>query len=383
MVNYVLEVIEKLPGLAGVGFQTGNLDHHECHCDKCSKYTSGEYFLMEINPIIAAIAEKHPDMEIGYGLGCSFVVRPDYVECIPKVDKRGVLAVENRYPIPDGATMDHLDKLVPGRYSLMAKLYGSRGQLAGWRERRGEMSQDLFENVAEAVRRGVTDISCLNQTPLYHEKPLYITNLYGEALWHGGAPPAKHMKRLREICDLDQRVSDPPTQFAKEKNKFWAFKYPYGTKDDVWVPWPRVVENAQNICDLLSGEESATYHFRMPRGWRKGLRSVELVIKGAKDDVKDLRPAETAKGAKDDVKNVDSKYEFDIIINGHTKRRLSCPWNEGGDVHDSWYDNATEWRIPVPANWLEASTQLTIHFRDANGMVMYDRIAFEFTYAEP
>jgi len=86
------------------------------------------------------------------------------------------------------------------------------------------------------------------------------------------------------------------------------------------------------------------------------------------------------KGAKDDVERLKSEYKFDIDINGHVKRGVKCPWKKGGDTHRSRYDNATEWRIPVSRKWLGKETDLTLHFRDANGMVMYDRIAFGLKY---
>jgi len=191
MTDYVLDAIDKLPGLRGVEFQTGNLDGHECRCKKCRRYSSGEYFTREINPIIAAIAEKHPEMDIRFGLGCKFIRRPDYKKWIPKIDARADLALENRYPMPNYEDMDILDELVPGRYTLVAKLYGSRGQLAGWRERRTQMFEELCASIREALSRGVTAIGALNQTPLYHNTPLYTVNMYAEALWHGGAPPAK------------------------------------------------------------------------------------------------------------------------------------------------------------------------------------------------
>jgi len=278
MSQYVLDVIEKLPGLDGVWFQTGNLDKHVCDCARCRKLSGAEYFVMEMNPIIKAIAEKHPDMSIGYGLGGGMIRRKDYARWIPKVDRRASLMVETRYPMPDGEDMDILDGLVPGNYKLQGKLYGSRGQLRGWRERRNEMFQDLFECVAEAVRRGVQEIGALVQTPLYHKTPLYIVNLYAEALWHGGAPPAKAQKRVRELSDLDQRVSDPPQQMARERDKgiLWLIKYPNATREDRWVPWPR--EDTQNINDLLSGEESATYQFKMPRNWDKGLTGPQMPV---------------------------------------------------------------------------------------------------------
>jgi hypothetical protein len=176
----------------------------------------------------------------------------------------------------------------------------------------------------------------------------------------------KAQERIRELSDLDQRVSDPPQQMARERDKgtLWLIKYPNATREDRWVPWPR--EDTQNINDLLSGEESAAYHFKMPRNWEKGLRSVALVIKGAKDDVEGL----------------DSKYRFDISVNGHVKRNLKCPWDKGGDVHGGRYDNATEWRISIPRNWLDKQTDLKLHFRDANGMVMYDRIAIGLEYGQ-
>ncbi len=364
MTQYVLDVIEKLPGLDAVGFQTGNLDRHVCRCEKCSRMSGAEYFVTEVNPIIKAIAEKHPELGIGYGLGGRMVRSEEYARWIPKVDRRASLTLESRYPMPDAEDMDILDRLVPGNYGLQGKLYGSRGQLRGWRERRNEMFEDLFGCVAEAARRGVKGIGSLVQTPLYHRKPLYIVNMYAESLWHGGAPPARVRKRVRELSDLDQRVSDPPQQMARERDKglLWLIKYTDATREDRWVPWPR--ENTQNINDLLSGGESATYRFKMPRNWDRGLRSVELVIKGAKDDIEGL----------------DSEYRFDLIVNGHARRDVKCPWNKGGDVRNGRYDNATEWRIPIPVGWLDRNTELQLRFRDPNGMVMYDKIAFGLQY---
>jgi len=365
MTKYALEVIEKLPGLDAVGFQSGNLDKHVCDCARCKKLSDAEYFVKEMNPVLKAIADTYPHLSVGYGLGGGMIRSKDYARWIPKMDKRASVTIETRYPMPDAEDMDIMDKLAPGNYGLQGKLYGSRGQLRGWRERRNEMFEDLYECVAEAARRGVQGIGALVQTPLYHNTPLYLVNMYAEALWHGGAPPASHRKRIRELCDLDQRVSDPPQQMARDRDKgtVWVIKYPNATLEDRWVPWP-VVPNTLNISDLLSGEESATYRFKMPRGWEKGLRSVELVIKGAKDDIDRLK----------------SEYKFDIEINGHIKRAIKCPWKKGGDVHNNRYDNATEWRIPVPRKWLGKETELTLRFRDANGMVMYDRIAFGLKY---
>jgi len=378
-IRQILSVLEKIDGLFGFYFQTGVFDYADCNCDKCRKVSPPDLFQMQADHVIDAISRERPDIRVSYGIATKQIASDDFLPALAKIDRRALPLLENRYPIPNSSDMDRLDKAVPKHYGLVGKVYGQDFLVKGWRERRQHMIDEMNSSIADAVRRGATEIDALIETRQYHERQLYLPAVFAESAWTGGRIAEERLRRIRGVTDLDQRVSDPEPVSFREGSRQLIIKRPVGTQVEGGWDWGSLrvgVRISSNICDLLSEREEATYTFDLPPNFREGLKSARLVITGAKDDL----PENTG------------DYVFEIAVNGKSLSRLVSSWRKGErQIHrgaeghyeatkPQIYLGISDWPIEIPTDALSTRTLITLRFLEPDGLVMFDKMTLELGY---
>jgi len=268
---------------------------------------------------------------------------------------------------------------VPGHYGLLAKVYGQDFLVKGWRECRRHMLDEMNASIAEAIRRGAYEIDALIETRQYHNRRLYLPAVFAESAWSGGRITEQRLERIRDITDLDQRISDPPQVEFREGSRHLIIKRPTGTEVDGGWDWGSLrvgVRIIANICDLLSEREEADYTFHLPANFRQGLKAATLTITGAKDYLPEIT----------------EDYVLEVLVNGRSLGKLISPWRKGERVINrgtGGHDDSTkpqsylgigDWRIEVPPDALDQETAVTLRFVEPDGLVMYEKMTLELAY---
>jgi len=379
MDDSVLAMINKIDGLYGFYFQTGVFDYADCTCDKCRSMSPSELFRMQSDQIISLLSRERPDIRVTYGINTRQIATDEFLPVLAEIDRRALPLLENRYPIPNSSDMDRLDMAVPGHYGLLGKVYGQDFLVKGWREHRQHMIDEMNSSIADAISRGACEIDALIETRQYHNRQLYLPAVFAESAWSGGRLAADKLQRIRDITDLDQRVSDPPQVAFQEGSRHVIIKRPTGTEVDGGWDWGSLrvgVRIIANICDILSEKEEATYAFHLPANFHSGLKAASLTLTGAKDYLPEIT---------DD-------YILEVLVNGKSLGRLVSPWQKGervinrgtGGHNDATkpqaYLGITDWKLDIPTEDLEQETCVTIRFVEPDGLVMYEKMTLELAY---
>jgi len=414
-IDRIVDIVRAMPKLKGFLFQTGILDFPDCDCEKCSKLTADQRFLMMANPVIQAVLSERPDIFMVHSIGVGQLLDKEFVRALKHVDRRSQLMIETGViPKPEHVDLAMRAHFEGGKIINHPKLYGQAGLygyvMLEWRDMRRKMMHDVYSGIARCVTRYGTDSSfTLNQTRDYGPKDLFLPAFFAETSWHAGrTKESSFMKladRMKGITDLDMRISDPPqTHIAKDKSVYYV-KRPEGTlRDGGWI-WGQVrivTPLTADTCDLLSESESATYTFQLPAAFKKGLKSAELIVRGAKTDKAVITAAQTGEVfVEDEPEKLGPKepdYVFDIEVNDKKRRGLVSPWKHGKKkiMHGTFFNRTpderlaaklpheftgkTDWSIDIPKAWLKARTAITLHFVQPDGLVMYDKMSLKLSY---
>ena len=424
-IDRIVEIIRAMPKVKGFLFQTGILDFPDCDCPKCSKLSPDQRYLMMANPVIDAVLKERPDIYVVHSIGIGQLTDKEFVRSLRHIDRRSTLMIETGIiPKPSHVDLAQKANFEGGKVINTVKLYGQAGTygyvMDGWRDMRRKMMHDVYNGIARCVTQYGTDSSfALNQTRDYGPKDLFLPAFFGETSWHAGRTKessfVKLVDRMKEITDLDMRVSDPPQTRISEGKSVCCIKRPEGTLVDggwIWGQIRIVTPLVADTCDLLSESESATYTFKLPSGFRKGLKSARLVLRGAKTDKAVIAAAQTgevfAEGfmwrdaevteAEKLKKGTQPPYFFDIGVNGKKLRRVKCTWGHGkkvvrtgtffGETEEEILDakmpnefaGKSDWKIDIPKSWLKPKTSVTLSFLEPDGLVMYDKMTLKLSY---
>ena len=409
-VRRIVDIVRALPKLKGLVFQTGILDFPDCDCEKCSKLPADERYLMMANPVIDALLRERPDLHMIHSIGLRQLLDKEFARGLKNVDHRSVLMIETGGIIPKAEHVDiaHEATFEGGSLIDHAKLYGQAGKygyticgcgvgnydrrdVPEWRDMRRKLMREVYAGLSRSVTKYAMDTSvALVQTRKFGPKDLFLPAFFGEAGWHAGRMKEqsfmKLVEQIRGLTDQDQRVSDPPQTHLKEGDSVYYIKRPEGTLEDggwIWGQVRTVTPLTGDVCDLLSESESATYTFRLPAGFKKGLKAAALIIRGGKTGKRLLGT---------------SDYIFDVQVNDKKLRGLVCPWKRGtrrvmpgtflsGSRKErlmakiaNRFEGKTDWEIKIPRSQLRARTSITLHFRDPDGLVMYDKMSLRLDY---
>jgi len=415
-IDRIVDIVRAMPKVKGFLFQTGILDFPDCGCPKCSKLTADQRFLMMANPVIDAVLKERPDIYMVHSIGVGQLLNKEFVRSLKHIDRRSTLMIETGViPKPWHVDLAQAANFEGGKVINHVKLYGQAGTfgyfMLEWQDMRRKTMHEVYTGIARCVTDYGTDSSfALNQTRGYGPRDLFLPAFFAETSWHAGqmreSSFMKLVDRMKEITDLDMRVSDPPQTHISEGKSVYYVKRPEGTLVDggwLWGQVRIVTPLVADTCDLLAESESATYNFRLPAGFRKGLKRVELIVRGAKTDKAVITEAQTGEVFVEDEpaklkKGKEPPYIFDIGVNGKWFRKVKCPWRHGKKVimDGTFFDTSkeailkaklphefagrTEWKLDVPKTWLKPKTAITLNFVDPDGLVMYDKMSLKLTY---
>ena len=415
-IDRIVDIVRAMPKVKGFLFQTGILDFPDCDCPKCSKLAADQRFLMMANPVIDAVLKERPDIYMVHSIGVGQLMDKEFIRSLKHIDCRSTLMIETGIiPKPWHVDLAQKANFDGGKIINHVKLYGQAGTygyvMYEWRDMRRKIMHDVYAGIARCVTDHGTDTSlCLNQTRDYGPKDLFLPAFFGETSWHAGRTREssfmKLVDRMKQITDLDMRVSDPPQTHIRKGDSVYYIKRPEGTLVDggwIWGQVRIVTPMTADTCDLLTESESAAYTFNLPAGFRKGLKSAELLIRGAKTDKAVITAAQTGEVfVEDEPEKLKSgkepSYVFDIDVNGKKLRKVKCPWRHGKKVLmiGTFFDKSkkakleaklpheftgkTEWKIDIPKSCLKPRTSITLSFLDPDGLVMYDKMSLKLSY---
>ncbi|MFC1736389.1 hypothetical protein ACFL1X_09735, partial [Candidatus Hydrogenedentota bacterium] len=211
--------------------------------------------------------------------------------------------------------------------------------------------------------------------------------------------------RLREMCDHDVRHSDPPATHIAKGNAILYNKRLLGTYGDGGWIWGQVricTPMVASHCDLLVERDTAEYVFDLPRNCRKGLKSAELVMRGAVAPDVSEKAMQTGEeyDSEDDkrryTKGAELPFKFNIDANGHVKRNVTCSWIRGrrqmgkGTFFQPRDDHVaaklphtllgkSDWTVKLKKDWIKPRTKVKLTLL-SDGLVMYEKITLKLNY---
>ncbi|MFC1736157.1 hypothetical protein ACFL1X_08570 [Candidatus Hydrogenedentota bacterium] len=415
-VGRILDILRAMPKIKGFLFQTGILDFPDCTCGNCQKLKSDELYLKMAQPVMEAVLKERPDMFMCHSIGKGEVYNKQFRKALKHIDQRSQLMIETATLSTDeDVDMAMKHHFEGGKLINHVKVYEqiNNGYLLDrWRYCRRQTFHDVYNGLERCVEEYGSDTALsLVQSRIYGEKDILEPAFYGEAAWHAGrTPEKKFMKtvvpRLREICDHDVRYSDPPTTHFAEGKTVSYHKRMIGTYDDWGWIWGQVRICTPLVaphCDLLVESDTAEYNFELRRSVGKGLKSAELIVRGAiAADVSEKacqRNAEddTAEDKKRYTKSAKPPYKFDIDVNGHLKRNVMSSWKRGvrrmgmgslftakkgrGRVTESLnkLEGISDWTVKLNPAWIKSGTKVKLTLHD-DGLVMYEKMTLKLEY---
>ncbi len=412
-VDRILEIVRAMPKIKGFLFQTGILDFPDCTCPECRKLKADDIFLLMGNPVINAVLKERPDLYMVHSIGVGQLRNADFYRGLKNVDGRSVLMIERgTVPTHEDVDLAYAGTLKGGKVISHVKCYGQAGQgylMPEWRDSRRKAMSYVFDVTERCVKKyGMDACFALVQSRLQGPRDLFSPAFFAETTWHAGvtAKPGfmERVKRIKQVTDLDQRISDPPTTHIREGGALYLNKRLRGTHDDggwIWGQLRIVTPLVGDTCDLLSEGEEAVYTFPLPRGFRRGLKSAQVVIRGAKNDPNPIQKAQAMEAFGEAPEELAAPQEeafyFDIGVNGRERKKVKTTWRRGrkrvfaGTFFDTGpktvsakiahrFEGKSNWEIDIPVSWLKPTTRVTVRFRDPDGLVMYDKISLKLNY---
>ncbi|MFC1736110.1 hypothetical protein ACFL1X_08325, partial [Candidatus Hydrogenedentota bacterium] len=279
-----------------------------------------------------------------------------------------------------------------------------------WENCRRTAFHYVYDGLAYTVKKYASDTAlALHQFRDYGNNKCLEGAFFAEAAWHSGVTSeTKFMKTivpvLRDVCDRDDRHSDPITTHIAEGKSVLYNKRLIGTYDDGGWIWGQVricTPMVTSHCDLLVESDTAEYNFELARDCKKGLKSAELVIHGGVVPAISVKKAQAMEEFGDKLtkpKTLGDKlpFKFDVEINGKTKKNVKSTWKRGervirtgtffqpgDDVIEAKlphvFKGKSDWVIKIPKDAIKPKTKVALKLL-SDGLVMYEKITLKLNY---
>ncbi|MFC1736111.1 hypothetical protein ACFL1X_08330 [Candidatus Hydrogenedentota bacterium] len=423
-VDRIIEIIRAMPKIKGFLFQSGILDFPDCSCGVCHTLQPDELFLAMAEPVMEAVYKERPDIFMVHSIGGGQVYSSAFRRCLKHIDQRSQLMIETG-AMPTDTDVDTAMKhhFKGGKIIDHVKIYGQthNGHLMPeWENARRQIFHRVYSSLTRCVEKYDSDTAlALLQSRDYGKKDLLEPAFFSETAWHAGVTSeSKFMKtivpRLREICDRDDRHSDPLTTHIAKDNSVLYNKRMIGTYDDWGWIWGQVricTPLATSHFDLLVESDTAEYNFELSRNCKKGLKSAELIIHGAvapvraekqdceefvsKEDKEFLTEHEFSRH-RGYAAQATLPFKFDVEINGNLKKNVKSTWKHGerrlgkGTTVDTGsvrikaklphvFLGQSDWTVKLKKDCIKPKTKVKLKLL-SDGLVVYEKMTLKLNY---